>query len=356
MWSDTRLTRMLGIEYPIILAPMGGGAGTPQLAAAVSNSGGLGSLGAGYLSADQIRAAIRQTRELTAKPFGVNLFIPEPLPDQPEKIERMNQILQTYRDALGMGQPSQPKQYAQPFEEQMAVILEEKVPVFSFTFGALPDQWLQQLKAANIIVMGTATTVREGLELEKAGVDVIVGQGYEAGGHRGTFLAEVESSLVGTMALVPQLVDSLKAPVVAAGGIMDGRGVVAALALGAAGVQMGTAFLACPESGAHPKYKEGLLHSTEESTVLTRIFSGKTVRTVRNRFTTEMQAYEASLPAYPIQNTLTRELRQVAAQQNRPEFMSLLAGQGSRLCTTRPAGEVVAGTVKQVSTLLENLK
>jgi nitronate monooxygenase len=313
-------------------------------------------LGAGYLAADQIRAVIRETRKLTDKPFGVNLFIFEQPTDAPEKIEQINHFMQPYRDELGIGKPPELKQYASPFDEQMAVILEEKVPAFSFTFGALPAYWLQKLKEAGIVVMGTATTVREGLELEKAGVDIIVGQGYEAGGHRGTFLGEVESSLVGTIALIPQLVDTLKVPVVAAGGIMDGRGVVAAIALGAVGVQMGTAFLACTESGAHPVYKESLLQSTEESTVLTRTFSGKPVRTVRNRFTTEMETHAAALPDYPIQNSLTRDLRQAAAQQKRPEFMSLLAGQGSRLCTTRSAQEIVADTVKQVNTLLDSFK
>ncbi|WJH37353.1 nitronate monooxygenase [Paenibacillus sp. CC-CFT747] len=186
--------------------------------------------------------------------------------------------------------------------------------------------------------MGTATTVAEGAHLESEGIDLVVGQGSEAGGHRGTFLGGHEQALVGTMALIPQLADTLHVPVIAAGGIMDGRGIAASLLLGASGVQLGTAFLASPESGAHPRYKEAVLQSMEESTVVTRAFSGKAARGIRNRFVVEMEQAEAALPPYPVQNALTRELRREAARQERIEFMSLWAGQGSRLATDVPAG------------------
>ena len=187
----------------------------------------------------------------------------------------VNAPLARYREELGIEAPEEIGDFAQPFEDQLAVVLEGKVPVFSFTFGVPEEAQISALKEAETILVGTATTVREGLMLEDRGVDAVVGQGSEAGGHRGTFIGDFESALVGTMALVPQLADSLSVPVIAAGGSMDGRCLAAALLLGAEGVQMGTAFLPCPESGIHPKYKEAVLAAKSEETSLTRAFSGK---------------------------------------------------------------------------------
>lgn len=235
------------------------------------------------------------------------------------------------------------------------LLWKRRVPVFSFTFGNLSPDWLERLKSAGVVVMGTATTVAEAQVLAEAGVTVIVAQGSEAGGHRGTFLGVAEEALVGTMALVPAIVDQVSVPVVATGGIMDGRGLVAALALGAAGVQMGTAFLTCRESGAHAEHKAAILHSTEDSTVLTRAFSGKLARGIKNRFISDMQSYETVLPAYPIQNSLTKVMRRTAGQQNRPELMSLWAGQGARLSTAKSAAELVNDVVTQVEAVLSRL-
>ncbi|HEX2911164.1 MAG TPA: nitronate monooxygenase [Chloroflexia bacterium] len=356
MWTETKITRTLKIAYPIIQGPMAGGPTTPALVAAVSNGGGLGSLGAAYLTPDQMRKDIREIRSLTAKPFGVNLFIPGPAQAQPQAIERMQQILATYRRELGLETPEIKAPYIPSFEEQIQVALEERVPVFSFTFGLLPARWVQEMKAAGIVVMGTATTVQEGIALEKSGVDGIVGQGSEAGGHRGTFLAPVPQSLIGTMALIPQLVDAVKIPVVAAGGIMDGRGIAAALTLGADAVQLGTAFLATPESGAHPDYKTLLQKSPEDSTTLTRVFSGRYARGLRNRFTEELQDHEAELLPFPIQNSYTRDIRTAANKQNRTEFMSLWAGQGVRLTRALPAAELVAELAKEVNAALNKVQ
>ena len=312
MWNDTIVTQQLQILYPIIQAPMAGGPTTPELVAAVSNSGGLGSLGAGYMAPDKIREAIRNIRELTEKPFSVNLFIPENPQEDQTKIDKITEAMSPYRQELGL--PKQPvvSQYAQSFEEQMVVVLEDKIPVFSFTFGILAEEWIALLKAANITIMGTATTVKEAIALEDHGIDMIVAQGSEAGAHRGTFLMDAEDSLIGTIALIPQIVDQVKIPVVAARGIMDGRGIVAALVLGAAGVQAGTVFLTCHESGAKPVHQEALLHHTEEETRLTRMFSGKLARGIKNKFMIEMQTHQASVPDYPIQNALTQDLRQAA--------------------------------------------
>ncbi|MFC4769846.1 NAD(P)H-dependent flavin oxidoreductase [Effusibacillus consociatus] len=352
MWPKTRVTDRLEIDFPIVQAGMAGGATTPELVAAVSNAGGLGTLGAGYMSPEQIRTAVGEIRKLTDRRFAVNLFVPEPIPEVDNEIENMNGILQPFRSELGIDSTATVTKYAESFQEQLAVVIEERVPVFSFAFGIPTVEQLKALKENKITVIGTATTVREAVELEEKGIDLIVGQGSEAGGHRGTFLGSFDQALVGTMALIPQIVDHVHIPVLAAGGIMDGRGIAAALALGAEGVQMGTAFLTCSESGAHQKYKEALRESTDESTVVTRAFSGKPARGIKNRFISEMEPHRDKVPAYPIQNALTRDIRQAAAKQNRPEYMSLWAGQASRLCDTKSASELVADAADHTARVL----
>ena len=251
------LADRIGVEYPVFQAPMAGGPSTPELTAAVSNAGGLGAMGAGYVSADALREAIRATRALTSRPFCMNLFAPEPpaASPAPEDVARAQAALAPFRTEVGLAAAVAPSA-AQPFRDQLRVVLEERVPVFSFTFGALAPEDVAALARNGAVVMGTATNVREARALEATGVHAVVAQGGEAGGHRGTFLGPVEGGLAGTMALVPQLVDAVRVPVVAAGGIMDGRGIAAAFALGASAAALGTAFLASPESGASRPYKE----------------------------------------------------------------------------------------------------
>ncbi|MGZ4111296.1 MAG: NAD(P)H-dependent flavin oxidoreductase [Tumebacillaceae bacterium] len=355
-WKQNRVTEMLGIEYPILLGPMAGVTSTPQLVAAVSNAGGLGSYGGGYLTPEQLRQAIREIRALTDRPFAVNLFVMEEVEVDPEQVAQVNQLMQKYRDELGIGEAPQMTRYAESYEAQLAVVLEERVPVFSFTFGIPSPEQIAALKANGTILIGTATTVREGVELEQAGVDLIVGQGSEAGAHRGTFLSAHSASMIGTVALIPSLTDYVSVPVIAAGGIMDGRGVAAAFALGAEGALLGTAFLTSKESGASTKHKEAVLNATEESTTLTRAFSGKYARGIRNRFLNEMEPHEALIPEYPIQNALTRDIRKAAAEQYKPGYLSLWAGQGTRLAQSKPASEIFAQVVEQTEAVLERLQ
>jgi nitronate monooxygenase len=330
---------------------MAGGPTTPALVAAVSNTGGLGTLGAGYMSPDALRSAIGEIRNFTKRPFAVNLFIPsEPrVPDA--VVVDMNQFLDRFRVELGLPLTPAPNM-TQRFHEQLQVILDERVPVFSFTFGIPDSEVVAELKARDIAVIGTATTVHEALMLEEIGVDAVVAQGSEAGGHRGTFAHPFEQAMIGTMALVPQVADHVRIPVVASGGIMDGRGIAASLMLGASGVQMGTAFLTAEESGAHPRHKEAVLKSSEDETVVTAAFSGKPARGIRNRFVEEMSQYNGEIPEYPVQNALTQDIRQAAAKLNRDDMMSMWAGQGVRLAKSKSARELMLDWIHQVDTLL----
>ncbi|MCB0214056.1 MAG: nitronate monooxygenase [Anaerolineae bacterium] len=356
MWYQTALTDLLGISYPLIQAPMAGGPSTPELVAAVSNSGGLGSLGAGYMTPAQMQTAIRAIRSLTDRPFAVNVFVLDAVTATPAQIEASYRYLQPYREELGLDTPSVAHHFAPVFDDLMAIILEERVPVVSFTFGVPAKKWVRQLKSAGVPLIGTATCVAEAVTLVQAGMDALVGQGAEAGAHRGGFAHLPEAEAVGTIALIPQLVDRVAVPVIAAGGIMDGRGLAAALALGAAGVQMGTAFLTCPESGAHPLHKAALRSSSDTSTTVTRAFSGKAARGIVNRFIQEVEPHYAELPPYPIQNSLSGGIRRAAAQQQRPEFMSLWAGQGSPLGRSQPAAELVAAIVAEAEDVLRQMK
>lgn len=338
-----KLTKLLKIELPIIQAPMAGGATTPELVAAVSNAGGLGSLGAGYMTPSDIRVAIGDIRCLTNKPFAVNLFIPE-LHDQ--QIRSKQQITMCHRineasKALNAPVDIPKPPYAPSFSEQIQIIIEEKIPVFSFTFGLLEQQWIKCLKENGTLIIGTATSLREAYALEKLDVDIIVAQGCEAGGHRGTFIGEPEQSLLGGFSLIPQLVDNIKISIVAAGGIMNAKGVLGALTLGARGVQMGTAFLTCVESGIYPAYKKALLSTTHDKTVLTKVFSGKMARAINNQFIMSMKDMEDFCLHYPVQNAMTSPMRQGAAKQNNIEFMSLWAGQSAYLCEDISASDLI---------------
>ena len=260
--------------------------------------------------------------------------------------------LQPIRAELGLPQATVPSKFSEDFAAQLEVLIEEKPPVVSFHLDLVPAQTVERLHEAGCQVIGTATNVAEAVAWEQAGADYICAQGAEAGGHRGTFLGPVEQSLTGTMALVPQVADAVKVPVIAAGGIMDGRGIAAALLLGAVAVQMGTAFLTCPESGIHPLYKQALLQAQGDPTVLTRTFSGQHARGLRNAFIERMQPYEAQVPPYPIQNALTSEIRQAAAKAGRLHFMSLWAGQAVALSRALPAAQLVETLMQETHAAL----
>ena len=352
MWNENEFTKTVGITYPIIQAGMAGGTTTPQLIAAVSNAGGLGTLGAGYMKAQDMKEAINEIKKLTNQPFGVNLFIPEVSEISDEKITHANALLQPYRETLHVPKPEIKEPSSDNFYKQIEVIIQEKIAICSFTFGAPSKEIVQRLKAENILVMGTATTVKEAIINEQCGVDMVVMQGSEAGGHRGTFTGSFDHSMVGTMSLIPQAVDHLHIPVIAAGGIMDGRGVLAALTLGAQAVQMGTAFVTTSESGAKSQHIDAILHSTEDQTIVTSVFSGKPARGIQNEFIVKMKPYEENLPDYPIMNTLTTGIRHEAAKQNRPEWIHLWSGQSPRLSKKQHVADLLSDIVSQVERII----
>jgi len=328
----TQITELLKIKLPIIQAPMAGGVTTPELVAAVSNAGGLGSLAAGYLTAAEIAKTIKQIRRLTSNPFAVNLFVPEKYHATVEQIERAKKVVQTASAELNYKVGDIKPPYTPSFEEQMKVVFDAKVPIISFTFGIPSAVWQEKLIKNNIKLIGTATTLAEAKMLEKNNMDCVVAQGSEAGGHRGSFLSKDKDNLLSRSSLVETLTSHIKIPVVAAGGIMNANEIAASLTLGAVAVQMGTAFLCCSESGAHPIYKNALLNMSDDNTTLTRAFSGKWARGINNKFIMRMRSHEADILDYPIQHVLTSGIRKESANQHCVDFMSMWAGQAAYLC------------------------
>ncbi|WP_276352020.1 NAD(P)H-dependent flavin oxidoreductase [Cohnella caldifontis] len=348
----TEVCRLLSIQYPVFQAGLAGGPGTAALTAAVSAAGGFGTLGAAYLAPEQLRAAIREIRAATDRPFGVNLFVPQAnaakgrteLPAEEER--RILSLIDRVRADLGLEPadrlPDEPRTI--DFGEQMAVLLEERVPAVGTTFGVLPAEYRKEAADRGMKVITMVTTVDEAEEAQRQGADLLVAQGAEAGGHRGTFDVGryPGGANVGTFALVPQVVDRVRIPVIAAGGVMDGRGLAAALLLGAQGVQLGTRFLTSLEAGTAPAYREALKTSKETDTEVTTAFSGRPARGVDNAFMRMWRESGLAALPFPLQNALTREIRTAAAAQGRAEYLSLWSGQGLRqLGNGEPAGEIV---------------
>jgi nitronate monooxygenase len=353
-WARTSLTTRLGIEYPMIQGPLGG-LSSQRLTAAVSNFGGLGSFGAHGLRPDAIREVIREIRSLTSKPFAMNLWVSmedEGAPASDESAFRRSlSHISKHIEEVGGVLPSYVPYAPVRFEDQVRVLLEEKVPAFSFIYGIPPKEVLDECRGRGIAIIGTATTVDEAIALEESGVDVVVASGFEAGGHRGSFLRPSEESLVSTIALVPQAVDAVKLPVVAAGGIADARGIVAAFALGASGVQMGTVFLSCQESGASPSHRKALLTPEAGTTALTRGFTGRLARGIKNQLLEELNKKETEILPYPLQRALVRHLSIPAEKAGRHELLPLWAGQSARLSHCEGVNAFLRNLVMQVSAI-----
>ena len=344
------------MTIPVVLAPMGGGPSTPELVAAVSNAGGLGSLAAAYSNGERIAQDIAAIRKLTRRPFAVNLFSPQAQLPLKDGVKAVADFLRPYHERLGLKAPELPQKPIEGFDEQLEAVAKAGPPIVSFTFGLLPRKASQQLKAQGTYLMGTATTVEEAMQLEQAGVDAVIAQGSEAGAHRGTFAVPAEEALIGIVALVPQVVDAVHVPVIASGGIMDGRGLVAALALGASAVQMGTAFLACKEAGTNAAYREALMRGGKDATTLTRAFSGRMARGLSNEFIERWNASGLEHLPYPWQNAFTQPMRRAAASAGDAGLLSLWAGQGVGMLRETTAAQLMNDLEKEINQAWSDLK
>ena len=351
-WNQNRLTAKLGIEYPIVQGPLGG-LSSQRLTVAVSNFGGLGSYGAHSRTPDEIRAVIAELRSLTSKPFAMNLWVS--MEDEGARtsdeaaFNRSLAPLAGHLASLGAPRPAYQPYSPIRLENQARVLLDANVPVFSFIYGIPPREILEECRAKGIVTIGTATTPDEAAALEQAGVDAIVASGFEAGGHRGSFLRPAEDSLTGTLSLVPQVVDVVDVPVIAAGGIADARGVIAALALGAEAVQMGTVFLTSEESGASRLHREALRGPGARHTGLTRGFTGRLARGIRNRLMEELNRSGTELLPYPLQRQLVRNLATAAEAAGRADLIPLWAGQSAGLSTCTDAVTFLGLLVEEVT-------
>jgi nitronate monooxygenase len=339
--------RELGVEHPIVLAPMAGAGGTPELLAAVSNAGGLGSWGGAYSTPQQILDAAKQIRALTTKPFALNLFAGGYEPQRHVDPAPMLALITRVHEKLGLAPPVVPPNPQSPFDDQLAAVIEARPAVFSFTFGLPNADALARLRKAGIRTSGTATTVEEGKKLAAAGVDSIVAQGDEAGAHRGSFLAPFEQSMVPMRDLTRGLLREVPVPVVASGGVMDGRDIAEMLDAGAAAAQLGTAFLVCDESGAPAAYKQALLVAKDDTTVITRVYSGRPARGLRNAFIDMAEG----VPVLPFrqQNDLTRPMRNESGKQDLPDYISLWAGRGVARARQMPAAKLVETLVAEIA-------
>ncbi len=353
----TRLCDLLAIRYPVIQAPMAGGWTTPELVSEVSNAGGLGMLAGARVSPERLREDILAVRARTARPFGVNFLLAPPEAGNKDTVS-VQHFLDRLREEFGLS--SGETDLALPPSslcKQLEIVFEERVPVLGVALGE-PGDLVEQAHAKGMLVTSMVTSVEEAVLVAEGGADVVIAQGAEAGGHRSTFEIDPngEAALVGTMALVPQVVDAVDVPVVAAGGIMDGRGLLAALALGAAGAQIGTRFLLARESGAHVAYRERLLASTEEDTLVTRAFTGRPARGLRNRFVEEYQEAGPEPLAWPLQSVAASDIYQASQSANNGDYSPLFAGQGLRMLKDeRGAAEIVEKLVNEAKTVLSRL-
>jgi nitronate monooxygenase len=350
-WRLTRAAQLLGIEYPIIQAPFGGFP-SQHLTATVSNLGGLGSLGAVTLSSSAIKEVIGEIRSLTKRPFAVNLWVSTSDEGASHiSAEAIHQAIQRYASyyaELGIERPSHVEAKFPNFEAQVASAIDARAPVLSFVFGIPPAEVLTECRRHGIRTIGTATTPEEAVALEEAGLELIVASGFEGGGHRGSFLRSAAHSLMGGVSLIPQVVDAVRVPVIAAGGIADARGIAAALALGAKGVQIGTAFLACAGSGASKPLALALLSEAPKPTGLTEEFTGRLARGLRNRLMDELEERNSSPLPFPLQHSVVQTFARPASEQGKTELMTLWAGQSASLCRSTEATELmtrlIAGT------------
>ncbi|WP_282607078.1 nitronate monooxygenase family protein [Pelagibius sp. Alg239-R121] len=353
MSLQTEAVRRLSIDYPIIQGPFGGGISTVELVAAVSNRGGLGSFGAHIVAPEDIGTLADRIRTETFGPFALNLWVSDHDPGglhlSQDQFDRYFPIFAPYFDELGLEKPERPDLYHYRFEEQVDALLEARPPVFSFVFGVPSVKILAECRQRGILTAGAATTIAEAEALDVAGVDLIVATGFEAGGHRPSFLAAAEDSLMGTLALTQIIAERVKAPVIAAGGIADGRGLRAALELGAQATQIGTAFLACSESGTTDAHRALLLGDAVLETALSRSYTGRLARVIPNRLYEELQPKTDELPPFPVQGWFISKIKAAAMAANRNDLITLYSGQIAPNLRHRTVPELMDALIQQIA-------
>jgi len=360
MWYQTKAAEILGVEYPILQGPFGGNLSSVELVSTVSNTGGLGGYGAYTLSPQEIAETDKQIKSATNKPYNINLWVSDTdafdgsVSD--EQFKKAQSLFKPYFDELGIGLPEKPAPFKSRFENQVEVILHQKPPVFSFMFGTPSADILERCHRAGIITIGAATTLDEAIFLEAAGVDMIIASGFEAGGHRPSFLASAESSATGTFVLLQLIREKVKIPVIAAGGIANGKGVAAALALGADAAQIGTAFLATDESNATAIHKQMLFSDAARYTTLSRAFTGRLGRGITSRIAKDLINKENGFLPFPLQTQFMSHLRKAAIEQEKWDMILFWSGQIAPVLKHRKAGELMKSILEETTACFNHLK
>lgn len=356
MWYENLIAEKLGIKYPIIQGPFGGGLSSVDLLVAVSNAGGLGSYGVHNLPPEDIISLAARIRDRTDKPFAFNLWISDHdeggLDITAEKYHETCDAFGPFYRQLGVEAPKHPEKASELYSEQVEAVIEAQPSVFSFVFGIPSANIIERCKAAAITTIGAATTVAEAQAIAAAGIDMVLATGMDAGGHRPSFLKPAEDSLIGTMSLVPQVVDAVDIPVIAAGGISDGRGIAASFMLGATAAQLGTAFLACTQSGTNDGHRESLLAGTPQQTLLSKAYTGRLARFIETDFFTELEGRQTEALPFPMQAWFAGPMKQAAALQPASELFSLYAGQGASLLVHSDVETLFASLIEETTKTL----
>ncbi|KRD08867.1 2-nitropropane dioxygenase [Flavobacterium sp. Root901] len=360
MWYNTRAKDLLGIEYPILQGPFGGNLSTVELTATVSNLGGLGGYGAYTLSPQEIYQADKQIKAATNKPYNINLWVSDhDIPEAgltDELFEQTKTLFKPYYEEVGIPLPEKPAPFQSRFENQLQVILDVKPKVFSFMFGVPSDDVLEQCRRLGIVTVGAATTLDEAVFLESKGVDMIIASGFEAGGHRPSFLTNAEASVTGTFVLLQLMREKIKTPIIAAGGIADGKGIAAALTLGADAAQIGTAFLATDESNALPVHREMLFSDAAKYTTLSRAYTGRLGRGITSRIAKDIIGKESNILPFPLQTTFISPLRKAALDQQKWDMILFWGGQISPILKHTKAKELMMSLIEETTAHFDGLK
>jgi nitronate monooxygenase len=360
MWHQTKASEILGIQYPILQGPFGGNLSSVELVTTVSNAGGLGGYGAYTLSPQEIIQIDQRIKAATNKPYNINLWVSDTDAAEgtvsDEQFKQAQTLFKPYFDELGIDLPEKPAPFKSRFENQVEVILHQKPPVFSFMFGTPSADILEQCRRLGIVTIGAATTLDEAIILESAGVDLIIASGFEAGGHRPSFLAPAEASTTGTFVLLQLIKEKVKTPVIAAGGIANGKGVAAALALGADAAQIGTAFLACNESNTTAIHRQMLFSDAARYTTLSRAFTGRLGRGITSRIAKDLVHKETSFLPFPLQTQFMSHLRKAAIEQEKWDMILFWGGQIAPVLKHTNAGELMNSIIEETTAYFDHLK